>query len=82
MVPFGGNREEVTRYTHGITQTDNGEAITADSRRGVGDARVRSSAGSGGNEVGDDIYMETVGNCGTVGGGTADIRSVFRGEGI
>ena len=53
-----------------------------DSRRDVGDARGRSSAGNGGNTVSDDIYKETSGNRGTVGGLTTNILSVCRGEGI
>ena len=44
----------------------------------MGDARGRSSAGSGGNAVGDDLYRETTGNCGTVGDITTNIRSMYR----
>ena len=46
------------------------------------DAWVRSSAGSGGNAVIDDLYRETAGNRGTVGGVTTTIRSVCRVEGL
>ena len=54
----------------------------ADIRRDVGYARGRSSAGSGGNTVGNDLYRDMAGNCGTVGGVTTDIRSVCRVEGL
>ena len=82
MVPFGGNVEEVRRGTHSIPQTDHREAIEADRRRRVGDARGGSSVGSVRNAVGDDLCRETAGNLGTVGGVTTDIQSVCRGKGI
>ena len=78
--PFGGNVEESRRVTHRLTQTDHGEASTADRRRDIRDARGGISAGSGGNTVGDDLYRETVGNRGSFGGVTTNIRSVCRGE--
>ena len=46
--PFGRNGEECRRGTHGIPQTDHGEASESDSRRDVGYARaevVREAAG-------------------------------------
>ena len=79
---FGVNGEKGRVGTYGILQTYHGDAIMEDSRRDVGDARGRSSAGNGGNTVSDDIYKETSGNRGTVGGLTTNIRSVCRGEGI
>ena len=51
-------------------------------RRDVGDAQGRSSARDGRNAVGDDLYMETAGNYGTVGGVTTTIQSVCKIEGI
>ena len=48
----------------------------------MGDARGESSAGRGGNAVGDDLYREMAGNCGTVGGITTDVQSVSRGKRI
>ena len=79
---FGGNGEESIRVAHRVPQTDHWEASTVDKRRGVGDTRGGSSAGSGENAVGDDLYRETPGNRGTVGGVTANIQSVCRGEGV
>ena len=52
------------------------------SRRDMGDSQGRSSAGGGGNAVGDDLYREKAGNRGTVGGITTNIRIVCRGEGL
>ena len=48
----------------------------------MGYSRGRISAGSGGNTVGDDLYRETAGNRGTVGGVTTNILSMCRGEGL
>ena len=44
--------------------------------------RGGSSAGSGGKSVKYDLYRETAGNCGTVGGVTTGIQIVCRGEGL
>ena len=74
VVPFSDNREEGRRDLHRIPQTYHGEAISIDSRLDVGDAWGGSSAGSGRNVVGDDLYEETAGNHGTVGGVTTDIQ--------
>ena len=51
-------------------------------RRYVGYARGRSSAGSGGNAVGVDLYRETEGSCGTVSAVTTNILGVCIGEGL
>ena len=80
--PFGGNVEEGRRGTHRFPHTDHGEASAADRRREVGDAQGVSSAGSGRNAVGNDLYRETTGNRGTVGGVTTNIRSMCRVEGL
>ena len=48
----------------------------------MGHARGGSSAGICRNSVSDDLYRDTAGNCGTVGGVAANIRSVCRVEGI
>ena len=82
MGTFGGNGEECIRGTHRLHQKNHGEASAADRRRDVGDARGRSSVGRGRNAVGDDLYRETAGNRGTVGGVMTNIRSVYRVEGI
>ena len=50
------------------------------SRRDMGDAWGDSSAGSGCNTVRNDLYRETTGNFGTVGGVSTNIQSVCRGE--
>ena len=68
MVPFGGNVEEVRRSTHRLPQTDHGEASAADRIWDVGDVWGRISARSVRNAVGNELYMDTAGNCGTVGG--------------
>ena len=43
------------------------------SRQGVGDAQGERIEVHGGNAVGDELYRETAGNRGTVGGVTTDI---------
>ena len=48
----------------------------------MGDAWGGSSAVGGRNAVGNDIYRKNSGNRGTVCGVTANIRSVYRVEGI
>ena len=55
-------KKKVEGGTHGITQTDDGESSTTDSRRDVGDAQGGSSAGSSRNEVRTYIgrHQETV----------------------
>ena len=73
MGTFGGNGEEFRGHTHGVSKIDHGEASTIDSIRDVGDAQGRSSTGSGGNLVNDDLHRETTGNRGTVGGVAAYI---------
>ena len=82
MGPLSGNLEEGIRGTHRIPQTYQREARAADIRRDMGDSQGRSSAGSGGNAVGDDLYRDMAGNRGTVGGITTNIQSVFREEGL
>ena len=57
----------IPRGKHRVPQEDHVEASAEDRRWGMGDARVRSSTGSGGNAVVDDLYRETAGNRGTVG---------------
>ena len=79
MGPLDGNREEVRRSTIRVLQTDHGEASAVDRRWDGGYTRGGSSAGSGGNSVGNDIYRDMVGNCGTVGGVTTNIKIVSRG---
>ena len=49
-----------------------------DSRRDMGDNQGRSSAGSVMNVVRNDLYRETTGNRGIVGGVATNIRSVCR----
>ena len=46
---------------------------TAVTRRDVGDAWGIRSAGGNGIAVGNDLYREMAGNCGTVGGVTPTI---------
>ena len=80
--PFGGNVEEGRRGTHRLTQKDHGEASVADRIQDVGYAWGGISAGSDRNAVIDYLYMETAGNCVTVGGVTADTRSLCRLKGV
>ena len=82
MGTFGGNGEEGRGSTQRIYHTDHEESSAADRRREVGDTRCRSIVGSGRNAVGDNLYMDTAGNRGTVGGVTTDIQSVCREEGL
>ena len=76
---FVSNGEEGRRVTHRLTYTDNVGMGPADRIKDVGYARGGSSAGSGVNAVRDDLYMDTAGNRGTVGGVTTYIRNVCRG---
>ena len=80
--PFGRNVEEVRRFTHKAPQTDHEEERATYNRQDVGDAWGGISAESGRNAVGNDLYRETAGNCGTMGGVTTNIRSVYIGEWI
>ena len=48
----------------------------------MGDSQDISSAGSGGDSVGNELCRETTGDGGTVGGAAADFRGVSKGEGI
>ena len=65
-----------------IPHTDNEEARAVGRRRDIGDSRGGSSVRSSRNTVRDDLYSETTGKRGTVGGVTATIQSVCRGEGL
>ena len=56
-----------------VPQTDYGEARAEGRRRAVGDAQGGSSTGSGRNAVINDLYRDTAGNRGTVGGVTTNI---------
>ena len=58
---------------HRIPQTEHGEASSVLRRLYVVDAWVGSSAESRGNTIGNDLYKETAGNRGTVGGVTPTI---------
>ena len=68
MVPFSGNREEVIRDTHRVTETDHREAIEVVKRQEMGDAGGGRHTKGSGNAVGEDLNIETAGNCGSVGG--------------
>ena len=59
--------------THGVSETDHGEASAADNRRDMGDAQGVSSAGISGNSVGDELHRETTWKCGTLGGVAVDL---------
>ena len=48
----------------------------------MGDAWGESSAESRNKLVGNDLYVDTAGNCGTVGDVTTTIRSVCKVEGL
>ena len=76
--PFGSHGEEGRRNTHIVPQTDQGEARSAVSIWDVRDARGGRSTGSSGNSVENDLYKETSGNRGTVGGVMATIQSVHK----
>ena len=78
--PFGENGEEGRRITHRFSQSYHSEARSAGSRQDMGDTRDNSSAGSGWDTVGNDLYTEMTGNRGKVGDVATDIRSVCRGE--
>ena len=79
---FGGNGEESRRAAHRFTHTYHREVSAEDRRRYVGEAQDPSSAGRGRNSVNNDLYKETSGNHGTVGGVTNTTQSAGRGEGL
>ena len=54
--PFGGNKKEGRRSTHIFSQTDHKEASAADSRWDMKDTQGGSSAVSGGNIFGNNLY--------------------------
>ena len=68
MGTFSGNVEEGREHTQGVSEVYYGEAIAPVIRHDMGDSQGGSSAVSGSNSVGDDLYRETTGNCGIVGG--------------
>ena len=61
---------------------DHGEASMEVRRRDVGNTREGRSAGGSGNSVRNDLYRDTAGNRGTMGGITPTIWSVCNGEGV
>ena len=68
--PFGDNGEEVGRYTHWVTLSDQGEASEAAKIRDIGDAWGGRRTGGSGETVCGDLHIETAGNLGSVGGAT------------
>ena len=69
---FGRDGEEGGGHTNGFSEEYHGEAVTAEGRQEMGDAKGRSGAGSGGNTFRDELHMDTKGECGTVGGAAAN----------
>ena len=61
------------KYEDGKDRINTSRSEPHTNRWDVGVAGGRSSVGSSWNIVGDDIYGETAGNCGTVGGVTTNI---------
>ena len=80
--PFGSNGEEGRRDTHRVPQTYHWEASVEVRRRDVGYARGGSIVGIRGNAVGDDLYRETAGMRGKLGGVATTIQSVCKVEGL
>ena len=68
LVTFGSDGEEGGGHKRRFYEEDHGEAGALEGRHKVGDSQDISSAGSGGNSVGDELYRETTGGGGTVGG--------------
>ena len=62
MGTFGGNGSEGRNNTHMFSATDHGEMSAAASRQDMGYDQGGSSAGSGGNAVGDDLHREMTGS--------------------
>ena len=74
LVKFGSDGEEGASHTKGFSKADHGEAGAEEVRSDVGDSQGRISAGSGGNSVIKNLYRETTGDGGTVGGAAADFE--------
>ena len=71
--PFGVNGEEGRSDTHGVPSTSHRETSEVVKRQGMGDVGGGRRMGGSGNAVGKDLYRETAGNCGSVGGVTSPI---------
>ena len=69
---FGSDGEEVGGHKHRFYEEDHGETGAAEGRHEMGDTQGISSAGSVGNSVGNELYRETTGEGGTVGGAAND----------
>ena len=76
LVTFGGDGEDGGGDTHRVSEADYREAGVVKGRWDVGESQCRSSAGSGGNKVGDDLNRKKTRDSGTVGGSAADYRGV------
>ena len=74
--PFGVNGEEGRSDTHGVPSTSHREASEVVKRQGMGDVGGGRRMGGSGNAVGKDLYRETAGNRGSVGGATSIISGV------
>ena len=67
---LGVNGKEGRGETNGVPTPDHGEAIEAIRRQYMGDAGGGRCTRGSMNPVGEDLYRETVGNCGAVVGAT------------
>ena len=68
MDTFGSDGEEGGGHTHRFYEKDHGGAGSAVGRHKLGDSQAISNAGNGGKSVGNELYMDTTGEGGTVGG--------------
>ena len=71
--PFSVDGEEGGRGTHWDYFSDNGKLSKAAKIRDMGDVWGRRCTGGSRNTDGEDLYMETAGKCGSVGGATSSI---------
>ena len=58
---------KVEGHIHGFYEAYHRDAVALEGRREVGESQGGSSAGSGGNSVGDELHRETTGEGGTLG---------------
>ena len=76
------NGEDGGGDTHQVSETNHRETGAEEGRRGVGDSKGRSSAGSNGNPLGNDLHRYKTGAGGTVGVAADNFRGICKGDGL
>ena len=68
MSSINGNGNSDESYTHRVSDTYNGKMGPEESRQDVVYSKVRGSAVSGGNSVGNNLHKKNTGDSGRRGG--------------